>query len=45
LVLAITTALSSLTYLAIERPALLLKSKPNGSRALPSTRLLLAERK
>lgn len=45
LVLAITTSLSSATYLAIERPALLLKSKPNRSRASPPTRLLLAERK
>jgi peptidoglycan/LPS O-acetylase OafA/YrhL len=45
LVLAITTVLSSATYLAIERPALLLKSNPNRSRALPRTRLLLAERK
>lgn len=45
LVLAITIALSSATYLAIERPALLLKSRPNRSRAMPTTRMLLAERK
>jgi peptidoglycan/LPS O-acetylase OafA/YrhL len=32
LVLAITTILSSVTYLAIERPALLLKAKPNEPR-------------
>jgi peptidoglycan/LPS O-acetylase OafA/YrhL len=32
LVLAITTILSSVTYLAIERPALLLKAKPNEAR-------------
>ncbi len=45
LVLAITIALSSATYLAIERPALLLKSKPARRRAQSSTRLLVAERK
>lgn len=45
LVLAITIALSSATYLAIERPALLLKSKPIRSRVPSSTRLLVAERK
>jgi peptidoglycan/LPS O-acetylase OafA/YrhL len=45
LVLAITIALSTATYLAVERPALLLKSKPNRSRTQPPTRLLAAERK
>lgn len=45
LVLAITIALSTATYLAVERPALLLKSKPNRNRALSPTRLLVAERK
>lgn len=45
LVLAVTIALSTATYLAVERPALLLKSKPTPSRAPPPTRLLAAERK
>jgi peptidoglycan/LPS O-acetylase OafA/YrhL len=43
LVFAITTGLASATYLAIERPALLLKAKPNATRrsaplALPVAR-------
>jgi peptidoglycan/LPS O-acetylase OafA/YrhL len=33
LVLTITAGLSSATYMLIERPALLLKAKPNGKRA------------
>jgi peptidoglycan/LPS O-acetylase OafA/YrhL len=37
LVLAITTALSTITYLLVERPALLLKSKPNRVRPAPAT--------
>jgi peptidoglycan/LPS O-acetylase OafA/YrhL len=36
LVLAITTALSTMTYLLVERPALLLKSKPNKVRPVPA---------
>jgi peptidoglycan/LPS O-acetylase OafA/YrhL len=35
-VLAITTALSTITYLLVERPALLLKSKPNSVRTAPA---------
>jgi peptidoglycan/LPS O-acetylase OafA/YrhL len=35
-VLAITTALSTITYLLVERPALLLKSKPNRVRPAPA---------
>lgn len=42
LVLAITTALASATYLAIERPALLLKSKPIRLRDLTLKRWRLA---
>jgi peptidoglycan/LPS O-acetylase OafA/YrhL len=43
LVFAVTTGLASATYLAIERPALLLKARPNAARrraplALPVAR-------
>ncbi len=34
LVLAITTAISTITYVLVERPALLLKSKPNRARPM-----------
>jgi peptidoglycan/LPS O-acetylase OafA/YrhL len=36
LALAITTALSTITYVLVERPALLLKSKPNNPRSMPA---------
>jgi hypothetical protein len=39
LVFAITAGLSSATYLAIERPALLIKSKPQKGPALPPAQL------
>jgi peptidoglycan/LPS O-acetylase OafA/YrhL len=36
MVLAITTAMSTITYVLVERPALLLKSKPNTMRSAPA---------